>query len=177
MGSLSAFIDAETGVRPDARAVAAVWRETKGNPLFVREAVRLLSAEGRLDAAAELHSLRIEVPAGVRDVIARRIGHLSEQGKRALELGAVLGPEFSVDLLRAIDEGGPGDMLDAVDDASAAGLLVAVSGAPGRVRFSHDLVRETLYDNMSPGRRARLHQRIADVLEEHYCLRAGAAPG
>ena len=168
VGSLSAFIDAETGVRPDARAVAAVWRETKGNPLFVREAVRLLSAEGRLDAAAELPSLRIEVPAGVRDVIARRIGHLSEQGKRALELGAVLGPEFSLDLLRAIDEGGSGDILDAVDDASAAGLLVAVSGAPGRVRFSHDLVRETLYDTMSPGRRARLHQRIADVLEQQY---------
>lgn len=168
LGSLSAFIDAEIGVTPDARAVAAVWRETKGNPLFVREAVRLLSAEGRLDAAAELASLRIEVPAGVRDVIARRIGHLTDDGRRALELGAVLGPEFSLDLLRAIDDGESDDLLLAVDDATDAGLLVAVSGAPGRARFSHDLVRETLYDDLSPGRRAQMHLRTAEVLEQHY---------
>ncbi len=87
VGSLGAFIDAETGRRPDARAVAAVWRETKGNPLFVREAVRLLSAEGRLDAAAELPSLRIEVPAGVREVIARRIGHLGAGGSPGVGAG------------------------------------------------------------------------------------------
>ena len=80
LGSLGAFIDAETGVTPDARAVAAVWRGTKGNPLFVREAVRLLTAEGRLDAVADLPFLRIEVPAGVREVIARRIGHLGGGG-------------------------------------------------------------------------------------------------
>jgi len=168
LGSLSAFIDAETGVVPDARAVAAVWRETKGNPLFVREAVRLLSAEGRLDAAAELPLLRIEVPAGVRDVIARRIGHLSEAAAQALMLGSVLGPEFSLEILRAIGEDGSGAVEDAVDEAVSAGLLVAVSGAPGRYRFSHDLVRETLYDGMAGARRVRLHRRTAEVLEEQY---------
>jgi hypothetical protein len=168
LGSLSDFIGAETGLVPDPRAVAAVWRETKGNPLFVREAVRLLSAEGRLDAAAELPSLRIEVPAGVREVIARRIGHLTDTATRALALGAALGPEFSLDLLRAVDEDPVDDVMGAVDDAVAAGLLLAVSGAPGRYRFSHDLVRETLYDDLSPGTRVRLHRQIADVLEEHY---------
>jgi AAA ATPase domain len=168
LASLSDFIGAETGVTPDPRAVAAVWRETKGNPLFVREAVRLLSAEGRLDAVAEMPSLRIEVPAGVRDVIARRIGHLTEPGTQVLTLGAMLGPEFSVDLLRAVDEEGSESIRDAIDDAVAAGLLSGVTGSPDRFRFSHDLVRETLYDNLSPGRRARLHLRIADVMDELY---------
>jgi hypothetical protein len=168
LASLSDFIGEETGLTPDARAVAAVWRETKGNPLFVREAVRLLSAEGRLDSAAELPSLRIEVPAGVREVIARRIGHLGEVTNRALVLGAAVGPEFSVDLIRMIDENGSQDVEAAIDDAVSSGLLSPVIGAPGRFRFSHDLVRETLYDDLSPGRRARLHRRIADVLAEHY---------
>jgi AAA ATPase domain len=166
LASLSDFIGDETGLMPDARAVAAVWRETKGNPLFVREAVRLLSAEGRLDSAAELPSLRIEVPAGVREVIARRIGHLSEETKHALVLGAVLGPEFSLDLLRAIDDGGSDDIAEDVAAAAASGLLTPITGTTGRVRFSHDLVRETLYDDLPPGRRAELHRRIADVLEE-----------
>ena len=168
LGSLGAFIDAETGVTPDARAVAAVWRETKGNPLFVREAVRLLTAEGRLDAAAELPLLRIEVPAGVREVIARRIGHLSEAAAQALALGSVLGPEFSLEILRAIGEESSEGIVDAVDEAVSAGLLVAVSGASGRYRFSHDLVRETLYDGMAGARRVRLHRRIAEVMEEQY---------
>ena len=62
VGSLGEFIGFETGVVPDTRAVAAVWRETKGNPLFVREAVRLLSAEGRLDAAAGCHCCGSKFP-------------------------------------------------------------------------------------------------------------------
>ena len=144
VGSLSAFIDVETGVVPDARAVAAVWRETKGNPLFVREAVRLLSAEGRLDAAAELPLLRIEVPAGVREVIARRIGHLSEAAAQALALGSVLGPEFSLEILRAIGEDSSGDVMDAVDEAVSAGLLVAVSGAPGVPLLARSRARDPL---------------------------------
>ena len=112
--------------------------------------------------------LRIEVPAGVREVIARRIGHLGAAAAQALALGSVLGPEFSLEILRAIAEDGSEDIVDAVDEAVGAGLLVAVSGAPGRYRFSHDLVRETLYDGMAGAGRVRLHRRIADVLEEQY---------
>ncbi len=86
------FIRSTANVTPHDHLVAAVWRETSGNPLFVGEAVRLLSAEGRLGEVADLSSLRLVVPAGVRAVIARRIGHLSEATARALGLGAALGP-------------------------------------------------------------------------------------
>jgi tetratricopeptide (TPR) repeat protein len=167
------FISAAADVTPLDQLVAAVWRATDGNPLFVGEAVRLLSAEGRLGEVADLPSLRIAVPAGVRAVIARRIGHLGDTTIKALRLGAALGPEFSLEVLRRIGDLGDDKALDAVDEAVDAGLLHPVSGALGRYRFSHDLVRETLYDEQSPGRRARLHRRIADVLEEIY----GAATG
>ena len=58
------FIEATANVAPHDHLVAAVWRETNGNPLFVGEAVRLLSAEGRLGDVADLSSLRVAVPAG-----------------------------------------------------------------------------------------------------------------
>ena len=98
------FIGATANLAPHDHLVAAVWRETSGNPLFVGEAVRLLSAEGRLNEVADLPSLRVSVPIGVRAVIARRIAHLSEAVIRVLGLGAALGPEFGLDVLRRIGD-------------------------------------------------------------------------
>ena len=167
-GAVSEYISATANFQPDELTVAAVWRETNGNPLFVGEAVRLLEAEGRLREVADLTSLRVAVPAGVRAVIARRIGHLSERAAKALTVGAVIGPEFSIDVLRRIGELPPAETIDAVDDAVRAGLLVPVSGASGRYRFSHDLVREALYDELPSGLRSRLHRRIAETLETVY---------
>ena len=154
--------------------VAAVWRATGGNPLFVGEAVRLLSAEGRLGDVADLPSFRVAVPAGVRAVIARRIGHLGAATSAALTVGAVIGPEFGVDTLRRVADRDGDHVLDLLDEAVRAGLLQPVTGVPGRFRFSHDLVRETLYGDLSPGRRAAIHRGIAEVLEERH--RGSASP-
>ena len=162
------FIEATANVAPRDHLVAAVWRETNGNPLFVGEAVRLLSAEGRLGDVADLSSLRVAVPASVRAVIARRIGHLSEASARALGLGAALGPEFSLEIIRRVGMYEGDEAMDLIDEAIEAGLLQQVAGVHGRYRFSHDLVRETLYDELAPARRPQLHQRIAGVLEEVY---------
>lgn len=170
--AVAEFIGAAAGVTPPAHLVSAVWRETKGNPLFVGEAVRLLSAEGPIADAADLSSLRVAVPAGVRDVISRRIGHLPDASIRALESGAALGPEFSLDVLRRVGEFEGDALLDLLDAAVGAGLLVSLTGGMVRYRFSHDLIRETLYDGLAPSRRVRLHGRIAEVLEQ---LSAGAA--
>jgi tetratricopeptide (TPR) repeat protein len=148
--------------------VAAVWRATSGNPLFVGEAVRLLSAEGRLGDVADLSSFRIAVPAGVRAVIARRIGHLGAPTTAALTVGAVIGPEFGLDTLRRVLEQDGDRALDLLDEAVKAGLLQALTGRSRRFRFSHDLVRETLYDELAPDRRAAIHRRIAEVLEQDH---------
>jgi predicted ATPase len=165
--AVAEFIETTAGVDPPAHLVSAVWRETKGNPLFLGEAVRLLSAEGQIVDGADLASLRIAVPAGIRDVISRRIARLSDEIVRALSIGAALGPEFSVDILRRVGDFEPDDLIDLLDAAVEAGLLSPATSATLRYRFSHDLVRETLYADIALGRRIRLHRRIAEVLEEH----------
>jgi tetratricopeptide (TPR) repeat protein len=171
-GAVGEFIGAASGVTPQSHLVSAVWRETKGNPLFVGEAVRLVSAEGRITDVADLSSLRIAVPAGIREVIARRISHLGDETARALAFGAAIGPEFSVEVLRRVAEYEADQLLDLLDEAAQAGLLLPVTGVAGRYRFSHDLIRESIYDDLAPARRMRLHRRIAEVLEELY----GASP-
>jgi tetratricopeptide (TPR) repeat protein len=168
------FIGTAAGVIPSRRAVAAVQRATNGNPLFVIEAVRLLTAEGRIDDVADLPALRIAVPAGIREVIARRIGHLDDAIQATLALGAVIGPEFSVELLRRVGKYGAGELAEQLDAATNSGLIQPVSGASTRFRFAHDLVRETLYEGLAPGHRASVHRRIGEALEK---LASGAPEG
>jgi tetratricopeptide (TPR) repeat protein len=165
----SATRSADSRAHPSVDRLAhAVWQTTAGNPLFVGEAVRLLSAEGRLTDVGDLTGLRIAVPASVRAVIERRLGRLEAPLVDVLRVGAVVGPEFSLDVLRrvlAIAGRAKVQIEPSVEKAVAAGLLVATAGTPGRYRFSHDLVRETLYDDLAPIERAELHRRIAMALE------------
>lgn len=159
------LIAATAGLAPHEQLVAAVWRETNGNPLFLGEAIRLLASQGRLRDVSDLPSLRVAVPAGVREVIVRRIGHLGETAAQALAIGAAIGPEFRVEVLRRVARLSADDMLDVLDQAVEEGLLLPVAGSLDRFRFSHDLVREVLYGTMATSRRVRLHRRIVEVLE------------
>ncbi|MEU2351158.1 BTAD domain-containing putative transcriptional regulator [Modestobacter sp. NPDC049651] len=143
--------------------VALLRERTDGNPLYVRELTRLLVAEGR--AAA-----RTAVPAGVRDVLRRRVERLPGPAGTALRQAAVLGREVDVDLLAEVAGRDPDELLDGLETAVLAGLLD--EPAPGRVRFTHALVRDALYEGTPLLRRARLHAAALAALR----ARGGADP-
>ena len=157
-----------TGVMPREGVVAAVHRCTEGNPLFVGEAARLLAAEGRLEGAADPAELRLAIPEGIRAVIGRRVACLPERCGRVLGLTSVFGREFSLPPLERLCGISAGELLDVLDDGIAAGLVAAVPGAPGRLRFTHALIRDTLYEGIPAGQRLRLHQSAGEALEAFY---------
>jgi tetratricopeptide (TPR) repeat protein len=162
------FIELAVGSAPSARLARGMWRETSGNPLFLKEATRLLLSEGGLEDAVIAGTLHLAVPAGVREVIARRVGQLSGRSVEALSYAAALGPEFSAEVLRRVGGYAQGELSPVLDEASREGLLAPVPGSPGRLRFSHDLVRESVYQEHSDAQRAALHRRIAETLENLY---------
>jgi predicted ATPase len=166
-----AFIEEAAGATPRAGLVTALHRETAGNPLFLGEAVRLLSSEGRFRDTMDLAGLHLAVPAGLREVIARRIRQVGDPAVEVIEIASVLGPEF--ELLAVVRAGHLEN--DAADDIVGelvhANLIVEVPGFRHRFRFAHPLIRETVYDGLAPIRRQRLHRRCAEALEE---LHAGA---
>ncbi|WP_433607739.1 BTAD domain-containing putative transcriptional regulator [Prescottella agglutinans] len=162
-----------TECEADDATVAGIAERTGGNPFYVRESARLLGGEGALIALSE-------VPEGVRDVLRRRFARLPESGVSVLRLAAVAGRESSVDVLvRAADTDEDG-VLDALDAGVIAGLLE--EPGPGRVRFVHALVRDTLITDVSRLRITRMHTRIAAALEgtgdvaalAHHHARAGS---
>jgi hypothetical protein len=104
--------------------VAAIHEETEGNPLFVGEIVRLLTTEGGIAEAAWPST----IPQSVRDVIARRLRHLSPQCNRVLVLASVLGREFALEALARMAGLTQEDLLDTLDQAMANDVI---SDAPG----------------------------------------------
>ena len=134
--------------------------QTAGNPFFIEELVRHLQ-----DSATALAADPVEVPASIQQAVAHRVARLGGQAVALLTAGAVLGPEFDLELAAEV-EGLPLDpALRALEHAVHGGLIVEVPGAPGRFTFAHALVRDTLAGSLTAARRARLHALAAVALE------------
>ncbi len=170
---VSRFLEQSTHHTPPDALVEAVFRETEGNPFFVHEVVRLLASDGRLDAPDEIGSWSVEIPQGVRDVIGRRLNQVSEGCNAALRSAAVLGRDFDLQTLRHVARIPDAELIDALDEAIAHSLLDEPSSGSMRYRFSHALLRETLYEELSAPRRAVLHQSAGEALQTLYEERPG----
>ncbi len=153
-----AFLRATAGhVAMDvARTARMLHGATRGSPLFMREIVRELPADGLL--------LTVPVSPTVRDLVASRFARLPKEDGAMLDAAAVLGAEFEARTCAQVLDRPLPEVLDALDRASALGTVVPVPGAPGRFAFTHAVVREVRYEAIPAGRRMRLHHAAGTVL-------------
>jgi DNA-binding SARP family transcriptional activator len=169
---VAAMLRGMSGQDPPDPLVQAVHGETQGNPFFTEEVFKHLSEEGRLydedgRFRADVTVDELDVPESVRLVLGRRLGRLSENGRRALAAAAVIGRAFTYELLEALGELPSDALLDALDEAERARLVAPLTEAHGedRLLFAHELIRQTLLAGLSQPRRRRLHVLVADTLE------------
>jgi predicted ATPase len=147
------YVELEASEIASSELVAGLHAETKGNPFFLSEIVRLLALEGLpTEPTAEV---RVGIPQSVRDVISRRLNYLSGDCNRVLVLAAVIGREFALDALARMGDVSEEQLLDVLDEAIAAGVVSEVPGGRARLRFAHVLIRDTLYDELRSARRTR----------------------
>jgi len=151
-----------------AEFAEAVHRETEGNPFFVEEVLKALIERGSVRRESgrwkrdEVAGLAI--PQSVKAAVGHRLDRVSPECNEVLRAAAVLGKSFDfTELVEVAGERGEEALLDAVDAAVCAQLLVA--GRDETFVFTHDKIREVLYDELNPIRRRRLHRRTAEGLE------------
>jgi pimeloyl-ACP methyl ester carboxylesterase len=134
-----------------------VWAVGEGNPFVTVETMR----EVQEHASHEVLAL----PGPVREVITRRLERLTGRSRTLLGAAAAIGRELEFELLREVSG------LD--DEATAQGIEELVRrrllvGVGERLGFAHERIREVAYAELPSWRRARLHRRIAEAIEESH---------
>ncbi len=157
------FMAAASGGVASTSFASAIHARTEGHPLFLEETLRLMM-DGRtarpVGAASDDLQMLMKIPTGVREVIGKRLNRLSAAAGRLLAIAACIGRSFDLDILAELEaDKSEDEVLVALEEALAVHLIEAVPNTQ-QFRFSHALIRETLYDEMLGLRRSRLHLRI-----------------
>ena len=138
-----------------ARRLAA---ETDGNPFFLRETLLHLADEGLLRVEdgvwVAAPDAELSIPAGVRDVIGRRLSRLSPDANKLLAAGALFEVSFPLTIAATVTKIDEDDALDAIDEALAASV-VAATDEFDRYSFTHALFRHALVEELNPSRQVR----------------------
>jgi DNA-binding winged helix-turn-helix (wHTH) protein len=181
------YLTVRYGQCPPHTLVHSLHQRTEGNPLFLTTLVDSLpgSEEECLDSLAEASEELNLVPESLRGMIEQRLVRCSAAERRVVEAASVAGVTFTVEAVAA----GLVEAVEAVEhhcaELARRGFFLPVNGLEewpdGTVTecygFRHTLYRQTVYEQLAPGRQHQLHRRIGQQLETSYgvCARERAA--
>jgi class 3 adenylate cyclase/tetratricopeptide (TPR) repeat protein len=157
-----------------AEVVAEIVERTDGVPLFVEELTKAVlesAAQGdQVTAVLGTTSLAAQsVPATLHASLMARLDRLGPVPKETAQIGAVLGREFSYELMEPVAQRPEKELQAALRQLSDAGLLFCRGTAPhASYLFKHALVQDAAYGTLLRGRRQELHGRVAAALETHF---------
>jgi len=152
VGTVAASLEA-------SELVTELHRQTGGNPLFLREMLRLqLENPGAGPLSGN------SLPRVVRDVIRGRLDEVGARAREVLRAASVLGVEVDVTLLQRVSERSTDELFEGLDEALDARLMITTDSAD-RFAFTHEMVRAALHDELSHAERVRLHTRAGEALE------------
>ena len=156
---------------PEAHELAATIRDlTGGNAFLVCELWRALVETGIVEVVGgQVRVTRplteLGTPESVREVVSQRLSRLAPKTIDLLELAAVAGPEFELEPIRRAAGLAEPELLAALEGAVGSGMIEELPSQRLACRFTHEIVRRALYDRLSQLRRAELHLRFGEALE------------
>src|SRR5262249_33967536 len=149
--------------------IDAVVKRTDGVPLFAEELTRLmLEGDGRRPAR--------EIPVTLQDSLMARLDRLGP-AKEVAQVGAVLGREFSYELLQAVSSMPEAELQAALTKLTDAELIYARGIAPeAQYQFKHALIQDAAYEALLKSSRKELHRRTAETLTQRFAAVAEVQP-
>ncbi|MBZ9867010.1 AAA family ATPase [Mesorhizobium sp. CA15] len=148
--------------------VAEIIERTDGVPLFVEELTKAVLESGNARTLlARAAATALNVPATLQASLMARLDRLGSAAKEVAQVGAVLGREFSYELLAAVAQRNAAELNGALDQLVGAGLVFCRGTRPlATYLFKHALVQDAAYGTLLRAKRQELHKLVADVLEE-----------
>ena len=150
--------------------VATLIERTGGVPLFVEELTRSMLEGG--DTKVTGH----EIPATLHDSLMARLDRLGP-AKEVIQVGAVIGSDFSYQLLHAVHPTAEADLQRALSSLIDAELLYVRGIAPeATYQFKHALIRDAAYAALLKSRRKELHLEVARTIDEKFTILRDTRP-
>jgi ABC-type oligopeptide transport system substrate-binding subunit/tRNA A-37 threonylcarbamoyl transferase component Bud32 len=154
-------------IAPDL--VEEIFRVTEGNPFFVEEVCKSLAESGGLvhrDGQWRSEGKSLAIPANVKVAVAGRLRALPAETQQALEVAAIRGHDFELEVVQRATGWEATSVIDALETAERAQIIEKLPGANGpRYAFTHTLIPAAMVDEMRSSQRRRLHGQVAPVLE------------
>ena len=161
----SADVDALVHLQLGGRAgplLSSIIDKAGGNPLWVVELIRSLTAEGWLKRDADVvEAVGDELPSTLRDLVLRRLRYLPTATLDQLQLASLLGEAVSIRDLAAVARRPSVELVAALSEAFRARLLDEHADA---VVFRHQLVQQAIYEDLPIPVRKALHRDAASAL-------------
>jgi class 3 adenylate cyclase/predicted ATPase len=171
-----------TGDKPlPAEIVEQIVARADGVPLFVEELTKTIVESGLLADVGDRYVLSgplppLAIPATLHDSLMARLDRLAPV-KEVAQTAAVIGREFSHELLAAVAQMSASQLGDALDQLVSSELVFR-RGEPSEATYSfkHALVQDAAYQSLLKSKRQQHHARITKVLEEQFPETAEAQP-
>jgi predicted ATPase len=151
--------------------ITAIFNRTHGNPFFIESIASGLAESGVVNWRDEKWHfgpvMEAGLPPSIQEALEWRVQNLSRETKTLLTQAAVLGSEFYFDDLYELSDLSEWDALDSISIALERQLLRT---SPGEqlLRFSHPLIQQVLYCNLSHLKQRLLHREAGEALEREH---------
>ena len=182
-GDATALVRELAGNAPlGSEIVTEIVERTDGVPLFVEELTRaVLERTGPDDRVSAVltasPSPNLAIPATLHASLIARLDRLGPVAKEVAQIGAVIGREFSYELIQPVAQRRQPDLEAALDRLTDAGLLFCRGNPPNSsYLFKHALVQDAAYATLLRARRQQLHAAIAGALEREFPEIVAAQP-
>jgi class 3 adenylate cyclase/tetratricopeptide (TPR) repeat protein len=151
-------------------AFDAVVERTGGVPLFIEELTRAVLENGAMNFRTR------EIPVTLHDSLMARLDRLGS-AKEVAQVGAVIGSDFSYELLHAVYPIADEELRRALHSLTDTELLYARGLVPDAIyQFKHGLIRDAAYEALLKSRRKELHRQVAQTIDGQFPALKDSSP-